>query len=119
MLVIILNDRAGLMGLAVISARSPTGFVRAISNLEPKDRRQIIQSIIAAPDLNIRRKRQDSMAAIRPSGNQDVTDNATDSTAWNENSLALPPNSVQFVEKSLIIIDPAELAPASTRSVGL
>jgi hypothetical protein len=59
------------------------------------------------------------MAAIRTPRDQNVTDDTTNSTAWNENSLALPPNSVQFVKESLIIIHPAELVPASTRSVGL
>ena len=47
---IIFDDRAGLIGLSVVSARSPTRFVRAISNLKPKDRRQIIQPEITAPD---------------------------------------------------------------------
>ncbi len=107
MLVIILDDRAGLIRLPVISARSSSGFVRAISNFEPKDRSQIIQSVLAAPDLNVGRQRQDSMAAVRPPGDQNVTDDTTNSAAWNENSLALSPNSVQFAKESLIIVDPA------------
>ena len=52
------------------------------------------------------------MAAIRSPGNQNVADDTTNSPAWNENSLALPPNAVQFVKESLVVINATELAPA-------
>jgi hypothetical protein len=58
------------------------------------------------------------MAAICPPGDQNVSNDTTNPAAWNENTLALPPSSIQFVKESLIILDPPELMPASVRSIG-
>ena len=54
------------------------------------------------------------MPAVRPPRDQDVANDATDPTAGDEHPRALPPNSVQFVEESLIVANSTELTtPAS------
>jgi hypothetical protein len=58
------------------------------------------------------------MAPIRPPGDQNITDYTANPATWNENSLALTPNPVQFFKESLVLIDTTELPPAGIRSIG-
>ena len=59
------------------------------------------------------------MAAVSPSRDQNVANNTTNSTARNENSLALPPHQVEFIEKGIVVINSTELPPLSIRGIGL
>jgi hypothetical protein len=59
------------------------------------------------------------MAPVHAPGNQNVADDTANSTAWNKYTLAFPPNSIQLVEKSLVVVDSTELAPTSIRGIGL
>ena len=54
-------------------------------------------------------EREDEMAAEASSRYADVPDNADEPSAWNKHPVDMPPDSLQFIEELLVIVDMTEL----------
>jgi hypothetical protein len=119
MLVVALDYSTWLIGFPVIDARFSIGFYSPVPDFKPENRRKVVKTVFSTPNLNVRGQRQHSMAAIGPPWDQNVADDATDSTAGDEDACAFPLNSIQFVEEVLIVADSTQLATTSVGSVCL
>src|SRR6185437_4389593 len=117
-LVVVFDDRARLIGLAVKATRSAARFVRSIADLEPKDRRQVIKPRRSAAHLDVRRQRQYEMSPPSLAGHQHITDYAANATSRYQDAGTLFPDLVQFREKLLVVVDAAELCARRIRFIG-
>jgi hypothetical protein len=75
----------------------------------PDDWVQIVETDATTYDTNVSVKRKNQMTSKIAPSDADIPNNAHETATWYKDSVGVPPDLLQFLEKGLIVLNMAEL----------